>query len=80
VDGKASPMKKCLIWLFTITMKKKPAKVTCEKCAKKLVLIKNYYPVIKETDYFQIVTTSLSNNLKNAKWKQQYLEQLNFQK
>jgi hypothetical protein len=33
------------------------SKVTCEKCSKNLVLAKGYKNGLKETDYFQIVTT-----------------------
>lgn len=43
---------------WKITDDKKLNKITCEKCGKKLVITEKYNNGLKETDYYQIITTA----------------------
>lgn len=43
---------------WKVTDSKKLKKVTCEKCCKKLMVTDKYNNGLKETDYYQIVTTA----------------------
>lgn len=43
---------------WKITDKKEPKKITCEKCCEKLVVTNKYSNGLKETDYYQILTTA----------------------